>query len=244
MVTGHPYRAGRNFLFLLGSARDGGNTEILARYAARGVPRDAGQRWLRLSALPLPEYSDTRHQAGRSDIRGWPADNELLLLEGTLHATDLVIVSPLYWYSVSASVKRYLDYWVWWMYTPEAQFKAKMRGKTMWVITVLSEDPEQASPMVDTLRRCAIYLGMRWGGVLLGNGSAPGQVTGDADALAQAVTFFAAPGRDPASVRLPSQEGITAKSASACEIATEKERSVVPQRPSLTESAPQRSVEI
>jgi hypothetical protein len=154
-------------------------------------------------ALPLPEYSDTRHQGERRDVREWPSGNERLLLETTLHATDLVIASPLYWYSVSADIKRYLDYWVRWMYTPEAEFKARMRGKTMWVISVLTEEPEQASALVDTLRRCAVYLDMRWGGVLLGNGSAPGDVLGDAGALAEAATFFSLPARNPATVLRP-----------------------------------------
>jgi multimeric flavodoxin WrbA len=106
-------------------------------------------------------------------------------------ATDLVIASPVYWYSVSTAVKRYLDHWVRWMYTPEAEFKARMYGKTMWAITTLTEEPEQADPLVGTLRSCADYLGMQWGGVLLGNGNRPGDVLGDADALAKAATFFA-----------------------------------------------------
>ncbi len=205
MVTDQPGQPDRNFLFLLGSARADGNTETLAQHAARGLPAGAGQQWLRLSELPLPEYSDTRHQAGRREAREWPSGNERLLLETTLHATDLVIASPLYWYSVSAGIKRYLDYWVWWMYTPEAQFKTRMRGKVMWVITTLSEEPEQASPLVDTLRRCAVYLGMRWGGVLLGNGSAPGDVLTDANVLARAATFFSAPAGDPATAALPAR---------------------------------------
>ena len=202
-MTGQPDQADRNFLFLLGSTRPGGNTETLAQHAARHLPPGAGQQWFRLSELPLTEYSDTRHEDARRDVREWPSGNEQLLLETTLQATDLVIASPLYWYSVSADVKRYLDYWVWWMYTPEAEFKTRMRGKVMWVISVLSEEPEQASPLVDTLRRCAVYLDMRWGGVLLGNGSKPGDVLGDADALANAATFFSAPASDPATAALP-----------------------------------------
>lgn len=191
MVPGHPHPAGRSFLFLLGSARDGGNTESLARHAANGLPPGTAQRWLRLSELPLPGYRDTRHdQAGQHEVREWPAGNERLLLDSTLYATDLVIATPLYWYTVSASVKQYLDCWVWWMDTPQAQFKARMRGKTMWVISVLSEEPERAGSMVDTLRQCAIYLGMRWGGVLAGNGSRPGDVLCDTGALARAETFF------------------------------------------------------
>ena len=54
----------RNFLFLVGAARAGGNTEMLARRAAKELPRDAEQRWLRLPELPLPPFEDRRHGAG------------------------------------------------------------------------------------------------------------------------------------------------------------------------------------
>jgi len=180
--------ADRKFLFLLGSARIGGNTETLTRYAARELPSDVEQRWLRLSDVPLEPFEDKRHDGLG---HGEPVGNERLLLDATLDATDVVIASPLYWYSVSADVKLYLDYWSGWMRVPSADFKARMRGKTLWAVSVLSEEPGQAAPLEDTLRRCAEYLGMRWGGVLLGNGSKPDDVRRDAGALATAVDFFA-----------------------------------------------------
>lgn len=59
-------------------------------------------------------------------------------------------------------------------------------------MTVLA-DPQAsvADPLVGTLNNSAAYLGMRFGGVLLGNGSKPGDVLGDMDALARAKSFFA-----------------------------------------------------
>jgi hypothetical protein len=45
--------------------------------------------------------------------------------------------------------------------------------------------------LVLTLHHSAAYLGMRFGGVLLGNGSRPGQVLTDERAAARAKTFFA-----------------------------------------------------
>lgn len=102
-----------------------------------------------------------------------------------------MIVSPLYWYSVSASTKLYLDYWSGWLYAPGVDFRARMRGKTLWGVSVLAErDESQADPLVGTLRRGAEYLHMRWGGVLLGNGSRPGDVRGDQVALDRAARFF------------------------------------------------------
>ncbi|MEU3183059.1 NAD(P)H-dependent oxidoreductase [Streptomyces sp. NPDC006923] len=189
--------AERKFLFLLASAREGGNTEELARRAAEGLPEGAAQEWLRLKELPLPPFEDNRH-TGTGQYPE-PGGNARLLLDATLAASDLVIASPLYWYSVSTSAKLYLEHWSAWMRVPGLDFRARMAGKTMWAVTVLaSEDRSKADPLVGTLRNCAEFLGMRWGGTLLGNGSAPGQVLTDSVALADAVTFFA--GRFPAAV--------------------------------------------
>jgi hypothetical protein len=66
-----------------------------------------------------------------------------------------------------------------------------MRGKTLWGVSVLSETAREAQPLIGTLELCAEYLSMNWGGVLLGNGSRPGDVLRDADATAAARTFFA-----------------------------------------------------
>jgi multimeric flavodoxin WrbA len=178
----------RKFLFLVGSARTDGNTETLALRAGLSLPPGIERRWLRLAEVPLPPFEDTRHSGtGHRE----PEGNERLLLDATVHATDLVIASPLYWYTVSAAVKLYLDYWSGWMRLPSAEFIARMRGKTLWGVSVLSEEPEQADALVDTLRRCAGYLDMHWGGVLLGNGSRPDDVLRDTAAMARADSFFA-----------------------------------------------------
>jgi len=177
-----------SFLFVLGSSRRDGNTEQLARHAARRLPADVEQRWLWLGDLPLPTFADTRHD----DPLPPPAGNEAALLEATLAATDVVIASPVYWYSVSSSTKTYLDYWSAWLRVPGLEFKRRMADKALWGVSVLAErDPAQADPLEGVLRRCAGYLGMRWAGLLLGNGSKPGDVAADTAALARAEDFFA-----------------------------------------------------
>ena len=118
----------RSFLFLLAAARAGGNTEMLARRAAVSLPRDLDQRWVRLPEVPLAPFEDHRHDGiGYHSASG----NERLLLDATLDATDIVIASPVYWYSVAASVKLYLDYWAGWMRLPEDRFIERMKGKTL-----------------------------------------------------------------------------------------------------------------
>lgn len=188
----------RRFLFLLGSSRSDGNTELLARRAAEQLPADVEQRWLSLAGHPLPDFEDLRHDSDH--VR--PTEGSTgLLLDATLAATDIVIASPLYWYSVSAPTKRYLDYWSGWLRTPGIDFKATMAGRTLWGVTALAhEEQEVADPLIGTLNHSAAYMGMRFGGVLLGNGSKPGDVLDDTDALARAKTFFA---QDPPLARFP-----------------------------------------
>ena len=179
----------RRFLFVLGSSRSDGNTELLARRAAEQLGPDVEQTWISLAEHPLPDFEDLRHDSDHVRPR---EGNLALLLDATLAATDVVIASPLYWYSVSTSVKRYLDHWSGWLRTPGVDFRATMTGRTLWGVTVLADREESgAEPLVGPLNNSAAYLGMRFGGVLLGNGSKPGDVLGDTQALAHAKTFFA-----------------------------------------------------
>ena len=179
----------RSFLFLSGSARRDGNTDILAREAAAHLPEDTVQRWVRLADLVLPTFVDIRHEGDGAYPQ--PAGDARLLLDATLAATDIVIASPLYWYSVTAATKLYLDHWSGWMRVPHVDFRARMAGKTMWAITVVSDDDHRhADPLVGTLRLTAEYLRMNWGGTLIGFGNRPGDILLDTQTLAAAKAFL------------------------------------------------------
>ena len=178
----------RHFLFLLASSRVGGNAELLARRAAAALPPDVAQTWLRLDDHPLPPFRDLRH--GPEPYPD-PAGHEKVLADATLAATDLVMVAPLYWYSLPASAKLYLDYWSAWMRVPALDFKPRMAGKALWAVCSLSDpDRTSADAYVTTLRLSAEYLHMRWAGVLFGLGNRPGDVLADADAMAEADGFL------------------------------------------------------
>ncbi|MFB7279815.1 flavodoxin family protein [Streptomyces hydrogenans] len=174
----------RSFAFILGSPHGGGNTEALARYAAEGLPSDAGAGWLSLSELPLPA-----RPAGPL-----PQGPEKVLLDATLDSTDLVLASPLHWYSVSAATKLYLDYWARWSGLPDVAFRERMRGKNLWAVTAYARgDDSDTEPLTGMLRRTADYLGMHWRGALLARAHREGDLEADPAALARAATFFAPP---------------------------------------------------
>ncbi|MDT9001928.1 NAD(P)H-dependent oxidoreductase [Paucibacter sp. APW11] len=176
-------------LFLLASTRvDGvlGNTEALARHAAAGLPADVTQHWESLARRELPAFVDRRHDVGSYPM---PEGDALELLQLTLAADELVLVAPVYWYSLPSPLKLYLDHFSAWMRVPGLDFKARMAGKRCWLITT-SGDRAKAQPMMDSVRLCAEFLGMDWCGALWGKGGAPGAVEQDTEALAAAAAFF------------------------------------------------------
>jgi multimeric flavodoxin WrbA len=173
------------FTFVLGSTRRHSNSEQLARRAAHALP-DA--RWIHLLDHPLPPFHDLRHGTGFPPLDG----NAKLLADATIAATDLVLVTPVYWYSVSWLMKLYLDHWTHWLRIPELAFKDTLRGRNFWSVIVDSDDEASGSgnATVDMLRRTADYMEMSFRGVLQGHANRPGEITLDERALAQAATFF------------------------------------------------------
>ena len=186
--------AARRFLFLLSSAREGGNSELLARHAASQLPAGVEQEWVSLPAQQLPPFPDLRHVPG-----GYPPLTPPLarLYQQTVSATDLVFVAPAYWYSLPAAAKLYLDHWSGFMRAPGCDFRAQMAGRTLWLITANSDDVGEplesgsSAPLVQTLTLTAGYLKMRYGGTAVGHGSRPGDVLQDPAAMEAAARLFA-----------------------------------------------------
>ena len=177
------------FLFLVASAREEGAAERLARRAAQALAEIDEARWLRLADLPLDPFIDIRHEGDGTYPA--PADTPERLLDATLQATDLIFVVPVYWYGLPALAKLYLDHWSGWMRVPGVDFKARMAGKRLWAITIVSDEtPASAEPLLGCLRLTADYMNMEWGGALIGNANKPADILDDADALRQADTFL------------------------------------------------------
>ena len=191
----------RRFLFLLCSTRCHGNTEQLAYSAAAALPPDSEQKWLHLLDYPLPTFIDLRHDGPYPA----PFGNAKVLLEATLHATDLVLVAPLYWYSLPAPAKEYLDHWSAWLRLPSVAFREQMKGKSIWAIVASSGNRSEAEPLEATLNLTAHYMHMKWGGLLFGTGSRPNDIQEDALALQQSKSFFLNP-----MIEMHSTESLTA----------------------------------
>ncbi len=178
----------RSFTFMLASTRAEGNSEQLARHAARWLPEGATARWVRLVDHPLPPFADTRHSTGYGPL----AAEAAALREATLAASDLVLVTPVYWYGVAWTAKLYLDHWSGWMRDAALAFRPAMGGRRLWAVIADSDTDDEGSayPVIEAMRRTAAYLDMKWGGALIGHANKPGELAGDAVGLAAAERFF------------------------------------------------------
>jgi NAD(P)H-dependent FMN reductase len=183
--------ASSHYLFLTTSTREPGivgNTEWLARQAAAALPAGATQTWLSLAHMELPRFVDQRHTTGSYPA---PEGDMKTLLDATLAADHIVFVAPVYWFSIPAPLKTYLDHWSAWMRVPGLPFKEQMARKSLHLVTT-SGDRAKAQPMIDSVRLCAQFLDMRWGGALWGKGGPPGAVQQDAAARQESATFLIA----------------------------------------------------
>lgn len=175
----------RRYLFLLSSARPGGNALQLAQHAARGLPEDA-KVWLDLTQPPLPPFADGR--PGYAMPTGRVAE----VMDAMRAATDVVFVAPVYWYALPAPAKLLLDHWSGWLdATAETGFADWAKGLTVHLITTRGDpDPTVAAWPEAMLRRSVEWLGMRWGQALHAVADAPGDVMGDAEAMRAAESLF------------------------------------------------------
>src|SRR5690606_7561493 len=103
------------------------------------------------------------------------------LLERVLAAEALLLAAPVYWYAVPGVLKDFLDRWSGSLRDPALRFRERMRGKWVFVATVVSEeDRSVAEPLVRSLWLTCRYMDMRWGGAAVGYGNRPGDVVHDA----------------------------------------------------------------
>lgn len=179
----------RRFLFLNSSGRAEGNTAQLAKIAARVLPAEVVQDWQSLELAQLAPFYDLRHQGdGAYPV---PEARQAELLSATLAASDIVLVTPLYWYNMSSAAKLYFEHWSAWMRVPEVEFLARMQAKRFWLISTAADDDKAIfNALVEACRRTADYAGMEWAGSLLGYANRPGDILHDQATLKQAQQFF------------------------------------------------------
>lgn len=89
---------------LFGGSRPEGNTAQLTKLAIEGLD----YKWIDLTDYQFNPVRDFRHD--NRDITSYNDDYKQVI-DQVLESDTVIFASPVYWYSVSASLKAFIDHW-------------------------------------------------------------------------------------------------------------------------------------
>ncbi|MBC8259381.1 MAG: NAD(P)H-dependent oxidoreductase [SAR324 cluster bacterium] len=138
---------------VIGSSRRNGNTGKLIDLIAADLKIDV----IDLTTKNISPYDYDHQNIG---------DDYLLLMDHLLKFENIIFVSPVYWYSMSAQMKIFIDRMSDLLALEELKDRGrKLRTKTGYVVsTSISEQVEDS--FIDSFKNTFAYLGMNYGGFI------------------------------------------------------------------------------
>ena len=166
---------------IYGGTRHNGNTEILTELAVQGLAAEK----IYLRDYEIKSIEDQRHAPeGFQDIN----DDYNSIIDRILPHDILIFSTPIYWYSMSGTMKNFVDRWSQTLRDSKyPDFKAKMSLKKAFVIAVGGDDPYlKGLPLIQQFHYIFDFMGISFEGYLLGEGNKPGDIFQDAQAISAA----------------------------------------------------------
>ena len=179
-------------LGILGSPRIGGNSDILLDQALAGA-KDAGAEVEKIilcqkkisGCLSCEKCNETGICAIKDDMP--EIHKKILEADGIIHSV------PVYFWSMTAQMKAYLDrwcaffdgHWEW-----HAAYAPKMKGKKIGLITVCGDpNPSTSDPIVLSFRNTCEFTGLNLYGVVKASASKKGEIEGNDKLKREAYTL-------------------------------------------------------
>ncbi|QPC47823.1 flavodoxin family protein [Mangrovibacillus cuniculi] len=166
-------------LVLLGSTRENGNSEWLAKEAVNGTE----YTMVALADLSIQAIVDQRHkEGGFTHIQ----DDYDHLVELMLSHDRLIFATPLYWYGMSGPMKDFFDRWSQYLRDDRYQLKSELQKKENYVIISGGKDAGvKALPLVQQFAYIFEFMGMTFNDYVICKGVKPGEVKDDTIAVAK-----------------------------------------------------------
>ncbi|MCY8516998.1 flavodoxin family protein [Bacillus atrophaeus] len=170
-----------NIAVINGGTRPGGNTELLTEKAVQGLAADN----INLRDYRIEPIEDLRHTQGGFQAA---ADDYDSIIERILPNDILIFATPIYWYGMSGTLKNFVDRWSQTMRDPNyCDFKTRMSAKMAYVIAVGGDEPTRKGlPLIQQFEYIFDFMGISFGGYVLGEGNRPGDILHDQHALSAA----------------------------------------------------------
>jgi multimeric flavodoxin WrbA len=164
----------KHILILKGSPREKGNSSLLAEKAAEGA-RAAGAEvetfsLHRMDIRPC-DACDTCQETGVCVLK----DDMQVLYPKLQEAEAIVIASPVYWFTMSAQTKLFIDRW----YALESSQGNALKGKQFGIILTYGDTDPYSSGAINAIRTFQDmfrYIGANIAGMVYGTASDEGDV--------------------------------------------------------------------
>jgi len=169
-----------SILVLYGSQREESNAKKLTQAVLEGIPHHA----IDLRDHTIRPIDDHRH-----DPRGFlPVDDDYdTVIQEVLRHDILIFSLPIYWYGIPGRMKNFIDRWSVSLRDSRFDFKEIMRRKTAYVIAVGGDNPRiKGLPLIQQFQYIFDFVGMTFGGYIIGQANRPGEIEKDLRALAEA----------------------------------------------------------
>ncbi|MFC2015874.1 flavodoxin family protein, partial [Chloroflexota bacterium] len=169
-----------------GSPREAGNSALLAQQVAEGAQAAGAQVdsfYLHGMDISPCDACDACHA---EPYRGCIVDDDMqVIYPKLLDADAIVIASPVYWFTVSAQTKLYMDR----CYALVDAQGYLLRGKEIGIVMTYGDSDPFDSGAVNALRTFQDgfnYVSARIAGMVYGSSDAPGDIAENADVMARA----------------------------------------------------------
>lgn len=161
-----------------GGTRQNGNAEVLTEHVIKGIASEK----IYLSDHTIQPIIDMRHSQEGFQERN---DDYNSIIDRILPHNIIIFSTPIYWYSMSGTMKNFIDRWSQTLRDANyPDFKNKMASKKAFVVAVGGDDPYiKGLPMIQQFNYIFDFVGMDFGGYILGEGNKPGDVLQDQTAL-------------------------------------------------------------
>jgi multimeric flavodoxin WrbA len=178
--------AGRRIVIVKGSPRRGGNSVVLAEQVAAGAEEAGGQ----VESFTLHQMEikpcDACDVCQGEPYRGCIIDDDMQLLYPKLWEADaLVIASPIYWFTISAQTKLFMDR----CYGLVDAEGWALHGKQIGIILTYGDSDPYNSGAINAIRTFQDgfgYVGAEIAGLVYGSASDPGEIRGNEAVMRQA----------------------------------------------------------
>ena len=163
---------------IYGGTRENGNTEILTEKVIQSLDVEK----IQLSNYEILPIEDLRHtEDGFKTVD----DDYNSIIDRILPHDILIFSTPIYWYSMSGTMKNFIDRWSQTFRDADyPDFKKVMAAKSAFVISVGGDNAKlKGLPMIQQFKYIFDFAGITFEGYVLGNGNKPGDIAADIVAI-------------------------------------------------------------